>query len=563
MKLPPWFSGARKASKRGGPGAEKAVREVRRWERMKGYAEAIAEALDGSEVLEVVNHGLTATGLDRLAVGQVRLADGQTVVLPDARPLREDWLADPSRAGGKVGGCANAWGVRPHRDGVWKAGPVSCGCGLCPLCTTTAVAVRRDEWTHELEQLVSHGYHVVLLTRTRPADVAPESPVPVVWTAADTARWGPCPWPTADECGPDERAGLAVPGETLGQAWDALAASWRRVLDSRRAVLWLGQAIPRREWWARTVVCQLDAVEGTQVVTGQDGRATGLRWHVHGHSVVVLDPQAIVPARDTFTDDAGRVVLRADCPWMRCYLAAWSRESEGSRDAAQHAALVSVGGPEAIRNALHEVIKYAGKLSEMSTAGIVEWLATTKGRRPHRAGGTLHGATRRGRVARAGRLLDRLRDLEALGELDAEAARAELWEALTDDGKPDSLTPEAHVEQLAETLDGWERTHAAHVREAMTSFDRADRRERALHGWQGDVYDVPEVRIGDEGREGQRHLLTWQRLGELLAAGIVQRDGLTLVRGPGQVEQLGLVDLRAVRREVGSWQARARGRGRD
>lgn len=560
MRPPPWLDSAQRQARRRGPDGEAAEREARRWDRMREYGAGVVAALDGASIAGTDDaHGLTPSGIARVAVVGVQLGDGAVVACPDARALREDWTADPARAHAAVSRCASAWALRPHRDGQWRAGPLSCDCSLCPMCVSARIAQQRREWTHELRELVAAGHHLVLVTRTRPADVAPAEPVDVVWTAADADRWGPCPWPTHDAPGAIvPGVGSACPGETLGAAWDALATATRALQDARVRVMWRGEAIQRRDWWSQTVVASVDAIEATQVRTDDAGQVEALRWHVHGHALLVLEPGAIL-STDTTTDDAGRVVLSPSCEWWRAYLASWRGEVAGALDPAQHAALISAA--DDVDSAIRETVKYPGKISEMTAAGVVEWLSTAKGRRPQRAGATLHAGTRRGRAARAARRLTELRDLEALGEQRAADEVRELLRAqLGDDAW--AIGPEVAVGELHEALTERERRHAEAVTAACVSWDRAERLEQALHGWQGDVYQAPREELDElvGAAPGERRLLTWERLGELLRAGLRSVDDLVLCRHGEEPEALGRVELRAVRRAVSTWRPR---RGRD
>ena len=514
MTLPPWMPALRRAARRTGEEGEAAARAVARFDRLDEYGRRVVAALTGSSVVCRGDRGVTPSGAPRVAVEVVRLGDGQGVDVPDARGLREDWDADPARAVLRVAGCSTAWPLRQRTsDGRWVAQPMTCGCSVCPRCVVAGLVERRDRWAAALAWLHEHGYRLVLLTRTRRAP-RPSEPLPVVWTADDVARWGECPHPTAAQLGYD--GGSAVPGESLHAAWDALTAASRTCIDSRGIVSWRGRPVSRREWWARSVVAQLDAIEATQVRETEEGLIDWLRWHVHGHMLLVLDPSALGPddvRADGTLDPAGE--------WYSAWLAGWSAEVDANVEA-QDARVLDAGN---LDKSLREVIKYAGQLDSMTQAGVIEWLTTTKGRRPHRAGGALHGSTKRGRAARAVSLLAQLRD----GELTAEGAgdlselREELAGVLRDGQAVTSADDAApRVDALVDALTGWEAQHARDVGAALHAAARAAADDAAQRATAGMVEDRLREELGEDERRdgGGRRLLTFARLRQLLQAGV-------------------------------------------
>jgi hypothetical protein len=593
MKLPPWHNHARQVGQAGGERGEAGRREAGRWQRMREYSGRVVAALTGARVIETEDRGQTDSGAQRVAVTGVQLGDGSIVHVPDARGLREDWAADPETTVGRLAHCAEVWPVRPTAAG-WKASPHTCGVGICPLCASLRVAEKRALWTGSLQALAEQGYHVVLMTRTRRVV---DGDAPVVWTEADRARWGPCPHETHDDAtthpGADEDAahmsapealahlalgvGYPVPGETLGSAWDDLSAGWRSVLDGRDVVDWQGRRLARRTWWARTVVAQVDAMEATQVRTDGDGRAAAVRWNVHAHTILVLDPTALDLDRDTeviqvpsqHADRPDRTVrrVRGDAAWWRVWLSGWLGVVD-AEEAPQDARVISArGNPGEMAAAIREVVKYAGKLSDMTDAGIIEWLATTKGRRPHRAGGTMHGGTRRGRVARALDLQARVAAAEEVAEGPGDEELVELREALTHTvtcgGWDAAAAAEAGtsvedvgagVQWLRERLTAWERQHADDVGRALAETQLELERRGAATRAQGDVYDPPRPELREVGTAW--HLLTVDRLRLLLREGLHVVHELRLCGSWGPT--LGRVDLREVRRQVQAWDPQAR-----
>lgn len=581
MRLPPWHDSASAAARRhlGTEDGEAAAREVARWERMRTYSARVCASLAGASVVEWGHtldadgeHQRTPSGMARVSAQLVRLADGQVVSCPEARDLREDWAADPVHTLARLQGCGEAWPVAPTPQG-WRAHPLTCSCSLCPLCVSMAAGERREVWTETLIDLARRGYTIVLMTRTRRARQGEGHPV--VWTEQDDARWPRPAVPLARDTAPHPElghVGAACPGESLGSAWDALSDGWRRVIDSRQLVTWRGAAIPRRSWWAQTVVAQLDAIEATQVRV--EGDATVLRWHVHGHTILALAPGVIEVERDTvrrWVGDAdarrGRwaAKLSDSCDWWSTWLDAWTGEVD-AEERPQDAEVVGADGCCDVAKALREVVKYPGKLSEMTDAGIIEWLATVKGRRPLREGGTLHGGTRRGRVAHAVEVIEHIRADEgdplqladelrtvvlgggwaaavagrlaeddpqraelhrlarALRGADRDELRAELREELCaairevprDCGGGDYA--DVGVAWLRGRLTDDELREADDVGEAMAIAARAVEARRAARRPEGLVYTPPAPELGEEGVTYR--LLDWCRLLTLARCGV-------------------------------------------
>lgn len=540
MNAPPWMPALRRAARRTGEAGEAAARAADRFDRLDEYGRRVVAALTGASVEVRGDRGLTPSGAPRVAVEGVRLGSGELVDVPGARGLREDWEADPARAVLRVSSCSTSWPIRQRTsDGRWVAQPMTCGCSICPRCVVAGLVERRDKWQAALSWLHEHGYRLVLLTRTRRA-VRPADPLPVVWTADDRERWGDCPHPTEH---PDYSVGYAVPGESLDAAWDALTTASRTVIDSRGIVSWRGMPVSRREWWARSVVAQLDAIEATQVRETDEGLIDWLRWHLHGHMLLVLDPSALGPddvRADGTLDPSGE--------WYAAWLAGWTSEVDAQVEA-QDARVLDAGN---IEKSLREVIKYAGQLDSMTQAGVIEWLTTTKGRRPHRAGGALHGATKRGRAARAVSLLAQLTDAEdtAEGAGDTAELRSELAGVLRDHLPVTSADDaRSRVDALVDALTGWEAQHARDVGAALHAAARAAADDAAQRATAGMVEDRPRAELGENerGEHSHRRLLTYARIRQLLQAGVRWTtpgdwtcDGVAMPR----------IDVRAVLREV-------------
>lgn len=559
---PPWLDAARRAALRRGAAGETAAREIRRWDRLDRYGAAVADALDGATPYVVEPRGLTPSGAAaeadgiplevgrgwiRAAVEAVELGDGQVVTVDGARGLRDDWLADPERSAARVRGCRRTWCVAAGPGGR-SAIPLTCGDTVCPYCTVQRTAPRRSGLAAALRAYRAAGCTVVMLTRTRRACSGDGL---VVWTDADRARWGPCPHPTAAAAG--YTAGAAVPGETLSEAWGELAAASRAMIDGRAMVKWGGAEVERRAWWRDTVLAHVDAIEATQVRTRWSGKGPdrrrvvdALRWHVHGHQIVILAPGVVGP-RDvrsevvrSHRDGRGgrrRRVLAGSCAWWRTWRRAWASEIDAA-DAAQHAIVIDDDD-----QALAEVLKYPGKLAEMTTAGVVEWLASAKGRRPQRCAGALHRSTSLGVTAAAAAALRWRACAEgtAEDEVAAEALGA-LRRRLAGAGVDVDALQDAELPDVA--IQRWRLAprYVTIAADAWLAWWLDDRRRA---GGGGRVVAV------DDDTSGARVALTVERLDRLIAQGVRAIGAWDLASG-APVILPPLVDLR---REIRSWRS--------
>ena len=306
----------------------------------------------------------------------------------------EDQRADPSRERDRLATCGYGWVAYGASDGVSRMRPVSCGSLVCPHCLDARRRRRVERLAPRLQALVEAGCTLVLATRTQRARRPDEQPVELVdgrlTVAAGSAtggepladalarldatergvrrsgRWVPAPaWtPTQGEpCGAKGPAGtvrvVRVTGPTGHSFPVAEGDGWRKV----RA----------RDGWASAVVAEVRGVEATQRAPGG-----GLRWHVHQHSVCAL-------AGGVDADD-----------WHRWTVARWveaaGNKPDGKPDAettGQDTRIVSGDVSKAARQA----VKYPGKVAEMTRAGVCEFVAVFKTRKPTQVRGALHGAS--------------------------------------------------------------------------------------------------------------------------------------------------------------------------
>lgn len=149
------------------------------------------------------------------------------------------------------------------------------------------------------------------------------------------------------------------PGETLGEALERLGAAWALLRDSRRT----------REDWNDHALGYMLGTEWTARHPGNGAR----RWHAHLHVLAVCWPG--------MGDGLEQLVIPRWC------------EVADAHHRAQHVSNVDLG------RALREVLKYPFKPLELDDEALCEVIVTTKGTRPKRSGGGLHGASRIGQCA--------------------------------------------------------------------------------------------------------------------------------------------------------------------
>ena len=238
---PEWHDAARRAA----AGDEMAAK----------WLAAVRQALEGRDRIARLLEGVEPTLIDRdddgrAAVVELRRVDpktGEVAVdpmtgevaewsFPEARMLREDWLADPRRTVNALSKCGAGWGVHQGPDGVVGAHPYGCGSPLCPYCARTRAARRVGWWEPQLQALMDEmGAQPVHLTLTRPRTV----------------------------------------GEPLGAALDGLGHAWKLLVDGRGS----------RSLWQADCMGYLLGTEWPGI-SPQGNRA----WHAHHHVLCVLWP---------------------------------------------------------------------------------------------------------------------------------------------------------------------------------------------------------------------------------------------------------------------------------
>lgn len=368
-------------ARRHAPRDDEAARLVSGWEQANAYRLRIVEVLEGVRPVvvqledgtdfvpeddEALRHMRLAE--DRMAVVALALKDGE-VLETAGRLLRSDWLADPRATAEAMAGCSSSSFVGRTRRGKVQAVPRRCNSSVCPVCRRLAAAERSERWTPVIAALVARGMSAWSVTLTQPT--VKTSAVPFYLDPAEVQSGR---YVRQVDDAPSWRA---VPGEslTLGlwrlrQAWDGLREA---------------------SWWPRDVVGGLYGIEAT----GRD-KLFNLRYHVHMHVIVVLRAE---------TDPAewwSKVLAR----WRTVTAAATFDEAHAS-DSAQHARPIEGGR---VVDAVRECLKYPCKLSEMTTAQTLDWLAVTKGNHWGCPFGAFHGTSAVRRAARGLMALDAEQD---------------------------------------------------------------------------------------------------------------------------------------------------------
>jgi len=400
------------------------------------YADAWLEAAEARDrIRELLEHSeptvVDRDGNGRAAVCQVEFPDCETGELiqlqVDGRMVREDWIADPRATATAMKKCGSGGGVHRSHDGKMGGHSYGCGASVCPVCARAKAAVKSAKWLRPIVRLHENlGCQVAHVTLTQPRIEEACHDVALTQRERDTRGV------VVGAEGAELRR--SVPGEQLGSALKRLRDAWKLLRDGRGS----------RDWWNRSTVGYFTGAEWT----GMNQRTGALRWHAHLHVLVVLEPG----------QDAES--------WSEQLVGRWC---EVVQDAHPYAQCVrQVGGDEGIERALREVLKYPFKAGSLTAAQILDSLATTKGLRPHQAGGGFHGNGVLGRVVND--LVDGIHGPAVYGSLrgfwkhaaDEIAAglvewrrmqpRVAMWDAgipavmdITEEGEPDMWGSETRV----------------------------------------------------------------------------------------------------------------------
>lgn len=415
----------------------KQQRAIESWEKADAAREQIADVL-ASCALDKTTRTQDDAGRWREAVEAVQVADAGVVEV-EGKPLRPDWLADPARAAEAMIRCSVKYGVGWNATlSRWSEYPLGCGQAICPLCARRRAANRAAKWAPVFRALSMQGYPVIMLTGSQPVNTPAELRDALAAAAAGAAaddqaqaeargdvysawlqehpKWAGEAIVMSDEeaqtlayDGPRAPRGPSTPGESLRGAMGRLQDAF--------ALLRYGAS---RSWFTSSV---LGGVVGYEVTARRedkdaDGNITGsvLRWHAHFHGVFVLYPGADLPIAEETTDNGRKIArLRDDGGWYGAWLRRW-QEVSGGAPAGQDGQLLRAG--DDFEEAAVEALKYPAKISSMTRAQVVDWLACMKG--AHLSGlryGGLHASSRIGRVASWAATAGRERVAERLGVL--------------------------------------------------------------------------------------------------------------------------------------------------
>ena len=339
-----------------------------RWERYRRLVVAMARSTAGFV------WGDAGGGL-RYLYGAVHESGASTrVAVPRAIP--ETWMVDSEAIAQKVASCGVAWSVGMNGS-VWGARPILCGSAWCPVCSANDLLERQRSYAAGFAVYANAGHRILFRTLTQP-QVSRGSGEAVIVCSDVYRRLAE----SENICD-----GVAVAGEGLGVALDRFNRAQRRILDDKIALVEEGGRWVRRyEWMRKNAVAGIDAIEVTQV----NRRTLANRWHVHSHSLIVLGMNADIEPIESI--QKGERLVRYPSKHqggMRDVMVeAWCDESKGTKIAQD----MQIVEPDIA--AISEVVKYSGKIPDMTWAGWVEYMATMIGTVPVRRVGAMHGNTK-------------------------------------------------------------------------------------------------------------------------------------------------------------------------
>lgn len=390
------------------------------------------------------------------------LVSGQLVRVDTDRSIPTDWWRDAHEYGTRMQrSCAREWYAARAPDGTIGAYPIRCGQGqLCPVCQIAKI----DRFACELEAMVlplaRAGHHVLIWTYTQPTrEEQRDTDDPLSWTPRDLKRHGPAPEGVRvaqphEWASPSTGASLHECVERIRRVRKALAEGGRPIRLAPKKNRKTGETtieVQRRaKFWFRSVHATFSATEVTHMRKAASGRVLAVRNHAHGHTLMVVDKDAIDVERDakvthdTRADGTPRVVreLRSGSRWFGALVRAFGMEMLGFQGArwprgnafrwrklkvasrsramrlrqeracyrelpgritarAQNAQLIDTTDEDELKRAVREVAKYLAKTQEMTDAQTVEWLANVPGQKLRQLGAGWHAATLVGGIGAA------------------------------------------------------------------------------------------------------------------------------------------------------------------
>jgi hypothetical protein len=300
--------------------------------------------------------------------------DGLPVQI-EGRPYSERLARSLRGLAGRMEGCQRGWIACTTGEAGVRWLPMSCGQVTCPTCQHDRSDEVQDLLLPAVLAGVAQGCTVVHDTTTRRVPTPEGGRSLPALTSEESA-----------ELGIAGGGRSATGGESLLSTWDGMRGLLRSALDGRGY----------RNVHRSQVLAEIMGWEVTQ--RAQDG--DHLRWHVHVHRLLILAPG--VEVEHELDEDTGRRVVTGG-PWWDAWLTRWTEVADATTSA-QRATVVALPGEQdeaAVRRALGHAIKYAGQIDGMTTAGIVEFVSTIRGRHVHQRTGALHGTCGIGRDVRA------------------------------------------------------------------------------------------------------------------------------------------------------------------
>ena len=374
----------------------------------------VAAALSRAHAMDVMEDGVTDSGIPRAAVTGMLITDGSSdsyeLCTMWGRGLRHDWTADPQHSAGRMARCSVGYAITgaPGAQGAeWSSSPIPCGHHhICPLCGRRHSWQEAEKWGPVLTELRKQGQQLVHMTFTIRSTESQLSMLPVIITEREwNAGYRP---PRGCRRAKPGEQGVSAGGEPLGWGLDVLRTAKRTMTSSTR----------NRARWARLVAGHIGGLEWTgHRKIGQPSRngfqLKSLRWHAHMHILAVVDGDLAVPTYEEVGPDgvvrhyavhpsdkeamAKAGVTPEECGWWGDIVDMWTDAVEQAGGTAewtgQKARMVAVG-EEDVEKAVREVVKYPFKPGEMTTAQIAESVTTIKGSNLRIRQGHFHASSR-------------------------------------------------------------------------------------------------------------------------------------------------------------------------
>lgn len=358
----------------------------RRWKQQDRIGRAL-RLMDGEGVTyDVVNE--VEPGMDRgqgtvvKPVSSVRRVTIEGVACDvDGRAMRGDRSADLRKAQEAMDLCGKVWREHVRADGSSVYVPWHCGQKICPVCQWRQATEAARVMVDVVMAAVDMGCPVVHGTTTRRCK-AGQGPVVLTDREASLTREDGRPFFDVTRA---TVQGTATGGTSLLETWEGL----KNLLATAET----GRGY--RQEHRRYVLAELRGIESTQ-----RNEAGEVRWHTHAHRLFILAPGTELVHE---TDEEGRTWVVGGA-WWDGWVARWTSIADATIQG-QKARVVWAPGldldRQEVERGVRQTLKYAAKLSDMTRAGIAEFLAVAKGLHNHQRKGVLNASRGLGRAARA------------------------------------------------------------------------------------------------------------------------------------------------------------------